>query len=261
MKILMHLTGSSISRTAPSWKCPPTSIPCSPSTSSSTDLQRTGTAQLSRSAPTPPSLLPSHAPLPLILPPSHAAYPLPPAACLSEPLARPPKPATSAEAWATFVRSAPPLTTQCRAKGAIGTPNNVSRRRSYLLHPIVTPAPTYPCSVYTYDNYAPNRLLHLACGLLFCFRVRYGLSPLVQSRHDPIPHGQTPPPFNCSLPLVYLTRLRLPYCTPRPPFSSEPPYMPLARQPLSLLVTEWHKFLSVSPVVQSISVRTSSQDL
>jgi len=37
--------------------------------------------------------------------------------------------------------------------------------------------------------------------------------------------------------------------------------MPLARQPLSLLVTEWHEFLSVSPVVQSILVRASSQDL
>jgi hypothetical protein len=104
--------------------------------------------------------------------------------------------------------------------------------------------------VYLYDNYAPDCLLCFTCGLLFYLRLRYGMSPLVQSRYDPVSHGQTPPSFNCPLPLVYLTRLRLPYCTPRPPFSSESPCMPLARQPLSLLVTEWHEFLSVSPVVQ-----------
>ena len=177
------------------------------------------------------------------------------------PSARTPRPATSAEAWATSARSAPPLTTRCRAKGAIGTPNNVSRRRSYLLPPIVTPAPTYPCSVYLYDNYAPDCLLCFACGLLFYLRLRYGMSPLVQSCYDPVSYGHTPPSFNCPLPLVYLTRLCLPYCTPRPLFPSESPYMPLARQPLSLLVTEWHKFLSVPPVVQCILVHTSSQDL
>jgi hypothetical protein len=114
--------------------------------------------------------------------------------------------------------------------------------------------------VYVRDYYAPNPLFCIACGLLPCFRVRYGLPPFLLPCFLPASYRSTPPSFNHPLPLVYLTRLPVPLRMFNAPFVDAPSDGPdsflwRAFSPLFpfLLATLWYELFEYPHVVQPIA--------